>query len=85
MSYTARNYRETASAVRSQVAQILASENLTDGERLVAIEALNNVAGPLADIFEKDNRRSFDRERFLTDAGLGPRDWKNLVCRETTH
>lgn len=74
-------YTLTAKVLKDQVEEILNSDTLTQGERLVAVEVLNNVAGNLSEIFLKDNPRGFDVEMFFTDAGLGERDWQNLISR----
>ena len=77
MSYTARAYRETAKILKDQVTTIM-SEPLTPGERMIAVETVNNIATGLVEIFLKDNPRGFSATAFYTNAGLGPGSFSKI-------
>ena len=74
MSYTRHAYEDAAEIFKEQVTGIM-SEPLSDDERLIALETVNNIAERFGSLFKKNNPK-FDLERFFKDSGLGPDFWK---------
>jgi len=68
MSYTAHAYRDFSAIFAGQIEEIAESIMRPDDFEIAA-ETIQIVAGQVADLFEKDNPRGFDRKRFMADSG----------------
>jgi hypothetical protein len=74
MSYTRRAYVDLAAILASEVDETEQSEFLTEAEVHLAVETLQLVGEKIADLFEKDNPRMFDRELFMRNAKIDTTD-----------
>jgi len=64
-------YTVTAEALASEVADIRSGDaGYTEDEQIIALEVVVEIASKLAAEFEYDNPAGFDRQRFMTDAGV---------------
>jgi hypothetical protein len=64
-------YTLAADALATEVAEIEAYRpDWTEDEMISSLETAREIAIKLADAFESANPAGFDRQRFLTDAGV---------------
>lgn len=73
MSYTARAYRDFSEILEQALDEIFADETITQDERTAEEAGVARVIEKVAAIFEDDNPRGFDKDRFFNDI-YGPEE-----------
>lgn len=74
MSYTRRAYVDLAKILADEIEETEESAFLSEAELDLAVETISLLGEKIADLFEKDNPRMFDRELFLSNAKIAPTD-----------
>jgi hypothetical protein len=74
MSYTRRAYVDMAKILADEIELTEESDNLSEAELDLAVETISLVGEKIADLFERDNPRMFDRALFLNNAKINPTD-----------
>jgi hypothetical protein len=74
MSYTRRAYVDFAGIIKKEIELTEEASTLSQDERDFAIETITLLGDRIADLFEKDNPRTFDRELFLSNAKITTTD-----------
>lgn len=69
MSYSAHAYRDMSKLIAKQISEIMESPMDEDAVE-IASETVKLIADDLADLFEADNPKGFDRIRFMTDSKI---------------
>jgi hypothetical protein len=73
MSYTRRAYVDLAAILASEIDKTEDSV-MEEAEIDLAVETISLVGEAIADLFERDNPRMFDRELFLSNAKIKTTD-----------
>lgn len=73
MSYTARAYREFSEVLEQTLDEIFADETIDYDRRRAEEAGVARAIEKIAAIFEDDNPRGFDKDRFFNDI-YGPEE-----------